>query len=912
MAELYDVEAGFPVNGLTEVTPYADQESGTSADILNVVPFGLDGRLRGARRSGLDKFSSQTVNGVNEVQCVSVVSATNVEPVLGSAQVFIKGNLSDASGFSVLASSDGTEQSLDASNVCLGAVFGPDDNVYVVRASGNNVLLEKHPVAGGGATFSVTMFVDSTTPAEKKLLGMAIDEDTVFVWYSAIDNLGEGVMRFTFAGVNRDSSTKGVFLRAENDATSIERAFYGAGDNGSRIGWDVIPSTSHFGMKLYQGKLAMVAAPLKDGGTTSEHELVLYVVDLKTGIIDVVHDLGFDGTASSTNKAVFIDLEFGLDGFIYVLFKDDDTSGSDDVYLIRKIDSAGNGIWEISMDNGVLAVDASPKSICWNPERGMLVCCGENLLGDASIGLIVIDPDSKGIVDYALPASVDDWTCVRCDVNGDYYLWKSAGGSDHVIQLDSDLSTTNWTKTLTGVADQNRVGVNQFWNSGADEQGSTRYQETIAISNGVASKMTASTSTAITGGSGFNNAATTIYSANFGILTFFADGTTAYYYDPSEGASGSVVDWASKVQYGILPNNSSGGFPYIESWNRRLIIFGLAEDPSNWYMCAKNNPFDWKQQSNVIGAAISGRTSPAGLYPGRIYGVIPYNDDLAIFGGDHSMYQISGDPAVDASFDLITDTVGIAPGRAWCKDGFGAVYFFGNNGGIYKMSLNSPPQRISNRSIDKRFENIDLPNTTVHLVWDSLEQGIHVMIRPNDGTTNATQYFFDFRTEGWFPYKFGSVDYQAWCVGVSELDEPQDQKILIGCTDGYIRKFNRAVNTDDGTIFAGHFTLGPWIARQGSRQQLMMHQMDLVVGYGSSLKCEVVTGADSEDVIRTDIPSETRRVVYNAELNERTTNIHHPRTVGRSLAVKIKSEDAVARGMNFESFRAQMSDVRQL
>jgi hypothetical protein len=912
MAEMYDVEAGFPVNGLTEVTPYADQEAGTSADILNVFPFGLDGRLRGARRSGLDKFSSAQVNGTNEVQCVTVVSATNVKPVLGSKNVFIKGNLADANGFSLLASADGAEVSLNASNVALGAVFGPDDNIYVVRASGNNVLLEKHPIAGGGATFSVTMFVDSTTPAAKKLLGMAIDEDTVFVWYSAIDNLGEGVMRFTFAGVNRDSATKGVFLRAENDATSIERAFYGVGDNGSRVGWDVVPSTSHFAMKLYQGKLAMIGAPLKDGGTDTEHELVLYVVDLKTGIIDAVHDLGFDGTVSSPGKAIFIDLEFGLDGFIYVLFKDDDT---DDTYLIRKIDVGGNGIWEISMDNSVLAVDASPKSICWNPKRNMLVCCGENLLGDASIGLIVIDPDSKGIVDYALPAGVDDWTCVRCDVNGDYYLWKSAGATNNVIQFDSNMVDTNWTAALTSAADQNRVCVNQFWNSGADEQGSTRYQETIAVSNGVVSKMTTSSSTAITGGGSLNAAATTIYSTNFGILTFFADGTTAYYYDPSAGTAGEVKSWAADVQYGILPNDSNGGFPYIETWNRRIVIFGLANDPSNWYMSASNNPFDWKQQSNVIGSAISGRTSPASLYPGRIYGVIPYNDDLAIFGGDHSMYQISGDPAVDAKFDLITDTVGIAPGRAWCKDGFGAVYFFGNNGGIYKMSLNSPPQRISNRSIDKRFENIDLTATTVHLVWDSLEQGIHVMIRPNDPadtTTNALQYFFDFRTEGWFPYKFGLPSYQPWAVGASELDEPQDQKILLGGTDGYIRKFNRAVNTDDGTVFAGHFTLGPWIARKGSRSQLMMHQMDMVVGYGSSLKCEVITGADAEDVIRTDIPSETRRVVYNAELNERTTNIHHPRSSGRALAVKIKSEDAVARGMNFESFRAQMSDVRQL
>lgn len=910
MAEPYEVEAGFPLNGLSEVTPYSDQEAGTSADMLNVFPFGSDGRLRGSRRPGLDKFCSATVNGANKVECVATVSATKVDPVLGAANVFIKGNVGDAVGFSVLAAADGTEQSLHATDVAFGAVFGPAEHVYVVFADSNSVKLVKYTMAGS-EVWEVTMFVDITTPAEIELLGLAIDEDTIFVWYGEIDNIGEGIMRFALSdGANRDSTTKGVFVRAESDATSIERAFAGV----TSAGWDVIPATSHSGMKLYQGKLAIIGAPLKDGGTDTEHELVLYVMDLKTGIIDAVHDLGIDGTASSTKKAVFLDMEFGLDGFIYVLFKDDDTSGSTDIFLIRKIDSAGNGIWEIKMTE---AEGAAPTSICWNPDRGMLVVVGDTLFGDAQISLAVIEPDSKGIVDYSRPEASDDWSCVRCDIDGNYYLWDSVDATHNVIRLlPADLVNNDWTKTLTSVVSQSKVAVNQFWNSGADEQGSTRYQETIAISNGAAFKLSESggagtgydTSTAIAGSEVFSTSVNTIYSANFGILVFFADGVNAWYYDPSEGTDGTMLDWADNVIYGILPNDSNGGFPYIEAWDRRLIVFGLQEDPSNWYMCAANNPFDWKQQSNVIGAAISGRQSPAGLYPrgDRVYGIIPYNEDLVIFAGDHSMYQLSGDPAVDAKFDLITDTVGIAPGRAWCKDGFGAVYFFGNNGGVYKMSLNSPPQRISNRSIDKRFENIDLPNSIVRLLWDSILQGIHVFITPTDGTTNTLQYYFDFRTEGWFPYKFADVDYQPYSVGVSEQDLPQDQKILLGCKDGYIRKFNNALNTDDSTIFAGHFTLGPWIPREGSNHQLMLHRMDLVVGAGSSLKCEVLSGIDAEDVV-TD-----GRSIYSTKLNEKRSNTHHPRVSGKSIMVKIKSEDAVARGMNFEAFKGQMSDVRNL
>lgn len=909
MPEPYEVEAGFPLSGLSEVTPFADQEEGTSADMLNVLPFGADGRLRGQRRSGIDKFCSVQVGGAaNEIQGIGHITATNVDAVLGTGDVFIKGSTSGTAGYNLLDATTGAQRALHASKVALGAIFGPDGHVYVVVFTGSNVNLEKYVVSDGltvGGDFPVTMFTDSDTPAPEKLLGMAIDEDTVFIWYQAIDNIGEGVMRFDFLGANKDSSTEGVFIRAETDSTSIERTV-----GGVFTGWPFLPSTSHHGMKLYQGKLAMYGTPLKDGGDANEHDAVLYVVDLKTGIPDATHVLGVDGTASSDDKAVAIDIEFGLDGFIYLLFKDDDTSGSNDVYLIRKVDSAGNPIWEISMKNEDLTNDAIVRSICWNPDRGMLVICGENLFGETGISLAVIDPDSKGIIDYAKPNNSSDWNCVRCDKDGNYYLWESTG-TGSVMKLDAAFAAVSAFGSsgivATNTNDQNRVALNTFWNSGADEQGSTRYQETLCVSDGSVYKLTSDAAAPVAGGSGvLESDADTIYTTNFGILMFFADGFNSYYYDPSEGDSGTVIDWKTKVEYGILPQDSIGGFPYIETWSRRLIIFGLTDDPSNWYMCAKNNPFDWKQQSNVFDAAISGRTSPAGLYQGRIYGVIPYNDDLAIFAGDHSMYQISGDPAVDAEFDLITDTVGIAPGRAWCKDGFGAVYFFGNNGGIYKMSLNSPPQRISNRSIDKRFENVDLPNSLVRLVWDNLLQGIHVFITPTDGETNATQYFFDFRTEGWFPYQFASVNHQPYSVTVVDLDEPQDQVILLGGKDGHVRKFNDAVNTDDGEIFDGHFVLGPWISREGSRHQLMMYRMDMVVGAGSSLNCEVLSGADAENVIS------SGRSMYETPLNEKKANIHHPRTSGRALAVKIKSEDTIARGMNFESFRAQMADVRQL
>jgi hypothetical protein len=885
--ESYEIEAGFPINGLTEVTPYSDQETGTSASMLNVFPFDSSGRLRGSRRPGVEKWCPDQVSGTNKVQCLTSISATKVEPVLGDGRVWIKGTKTGTTNCALLASATGVESTI-ALATPLGAVFGPDGYVYVVAYSGSNIQLSSYDAAGSAVLSPVTMFVDgSAAPADLKLLGMAIDEDTVFIWYSDIDNIGEGIVRATFAGVNRDSSTSGVFIRAETDATSIEKVFGGV----ANAGWSVLPSTSHHGMKLYLGKLAIVGAPLKDGGTSTEHELVLYIVDLKTGIVDAIHDLGLDGTASSADKGIVRDIEFGLDGFIYVLMRD---NGTDNTNYLRKIDGSGNGIWEIQMSSS-----CTPMSISWNPKRSLLAICGDTLFEDTNISLALIDVDSKGVVEYCKPvvsAPSVLWSVVRCDREGNFYLSRST----RALRLSADLVTNLWYFAVNA-NDQNRIAINTYWNSGSDEQGSQRYQVVLGVSNGTIKKITTSGATSITGGTSvLSTTAQTIYSANFGVLTFFADGEGAYYYDAS---ADEVYNWTDEVVYGILPNDMNGGFPYIEQWNRRLVIFGVEDDPSNWYMSAKNNPFDWKQQTNVTGASISGRTSPAGLYPGRLYGVIPYNDDLAIFAGDHTMYQLSGDPATTSTFDLITDTVGIAPGRAWCKDGFGAVYFFGNNGGIYKMSLNSPPQRISNKSIDKQFENVDLPNSVVHLVWDSLLQGIHVYITPVTPAM-TTQYFFDFRTEGWFPYALNSKQQQPYSVTVSDPDEPQDRKILMGGNDGYVRSFNASLLTDDGVYFEAYFMLGPWIPRTGTGSQVMMHRMDLVVGSGSGLDVEVQSGADAQNVI------ESGRSKYETHVKFKQANIHHPMVSGRAVALKVKSRDLVS--MGFESFRATMSDARYL
>jgi len=886
-----NVKAGFPVNGLAEVTPYSDTETGTSADMLNVVPFDRDGRLRGANRYGLEKWSDQQISGSNRIQCLQTVSATYVEPVLGDGTMVNAGDSGAASpDFQFRAPADGTATDAASSDTYLGSVWGADDKCFVILHNSTTVKLERRDQATPAtADYSVTIFTAGSAPAADHLYGLTVDEDTVYVWYEDIDNIGEGILRLDVAdGLNRDSTTDGVWIRAEIDATHIELVFGGV----SNAGWDTITSTSHSMMKAFAGKIACVSAPLEDGGGATDHELVLYIINSKTGIIDAVHDLGLDGNSGSANQGTFKDLEFGLDGFIYVLTMDNETAGSDDDHYLRKIDTSGNGIWELE-----LGTTNAVESVCWNPDRSMLALCGSSVLGTGE-PLVIIDPDSKGIVDYAGPGSPTTWDMVRCDKSGNYYLWDSS--TPQITKASAAFAET-WTKTDLVSTNQNRGSINTFWNPGHDEQGSTRYQHTIAVCNGTLKTVTTTTSATPTGGSSaFDSSQQVIYAANLGVFTFFADGTNAKYYDPVDD---EVKGWQANMRYGTLPT----GFNQIEIWNNQLLLFDIDDDPSNYYFLAQGDPFDMKLQTGVAGGAISGRLSSAGLFAkgtDKLVAAIPYNTDLLILGGDHSIWQMSLDPAVDAQQDLITDSVGIAPGRAWCRDSYYNIYFFGNDGGIYRLGLDAPPERISNRAIDDRFIDVDVANSTIYLVWNARDQGVIVTIRNNDGTTATTHYFYDFRTEGWFPWKFGELDHNPNAITIFDQDAPQDRKILYGGGDGYIRNLVATATDDDGTLFDRYFVLGPFVSQDSPHQSLLMTHLDVVVGNGVDMTVDVLSGPDAETVIR------NGRKRYRKEITEQALNVTHPFVSGKSLAVRCRTRSN--RDVEFEGMTATLEPIRSL
>ena len=427
MPEPYMVDAGFPVSGIAEVTPFGDQEAGTSPDMLNLLPFDEHGRLRGRRRPGLTKFCPDQINGTNRVQSVANLSATYVKPVLGDGTVCMNGKNAATTDMSFRANDgSGTNTDVSLTHTFLGSTFGPDGKCYVVEYTATAVYLSRVQT-NGTIDYTASIFTAGSAVSEKQLIGICADEDTIYVWYLDINNIGEGIMRLNQAdGTSRDSTTGGVWVRAEGDATNAERVFGGVGMS-SNTPYDVVETDSHSMMVTYLGYLICVGAPVLSTDVAT-NQLVVYIINTKTGIPDAVHDLGVDGTSTSNEKGVFIDLAIGLDGFIYVLYKDLDTvTAANTETYIRKISVDGTALWEIQHK-------ATPTiySLCWVPDRNVIAVCGSAVLGTGGT-LALIDPDAKGIIDYDSPSSIADWNLVRSTADGDIVLW--LGGNPTIVRL---------------------------------------------------------------------------------------------------------------------------------------------------------------------------------------------------------------------------------------------------------------------------------------------------------------------------------------------------------------------------------------------------------------------------------------------------------------------------------------------
>jgi hypothetical protein len=342
----------------------------------------------------------------------------------------------------------------------------------------------------------------------------------------------------------------------------------------------------------------------------------------------------------------------------------------------------------------------------------------------------------------------------------------------------------------------------------AVDQPSPRAQTLLAVSNGKIKKVTPSGVTSPAGVGTLTQpeldpASPYIDSAVLFGKVYFTDGLSYRVYDPRNDF---VSEWLA-TDAGTLPNRCK----LLTNWRGRAVLARGADDPHNWHMSEQGSPTNWDIFPPVQTAtqAISGNNARAGLCPDLINSLIPYNDDLLLFGCDSSLWMMRGDPMAGGVFDLVSDVTGVAFGRSWAKDPEGTLYFFGSRGGVYIMKPGNVPVSMTQSTIERRLNNVNLSQFYVEMFWNTYDDGLHVFLMPFTDTASRTKHYFWERKSGaWYEDTFALTKQPSAAV-VIDGDAADDRCLLIGTYDSSVVRWDKLATSDDGQLIDGKVLIGP-------------------------------------------------------------------------------------------------------
>ncbi len=386
----------------------------------------------------------------------------------------------------------------------------------------------------------------------------------------------------------------------------------------------------------------------------------------------------------------------------------------------------------------------------------------------------------------------------------------------------------------------------------------------------------------ISGGSGGLRTGGRVMSTQAFSRVYFVDGNNYRVWNP---IANTFTAWVPTD--GNLPDDADGNgnsdtgksARLITTWRGRVVLSGAGDDPHNWFMSEVGDPLNWDYTpaDQSESQAVAGNNSPAGLIGDVVTALIPYSDDLLLFGADASLWRMTGDPMAGGRIDLVSDITGVAFGRAWCKDPEGFVYFFGQMGGMYRMAPGGIPERLSNRRIEQRLQDVDTGANVILMAWDHVLQGVHLTITPFDTNRKGEHYFWDKRTESFHPYSFhdGSLDPTA--VYVIDGDNPEDRLMLFGGRNGYLRRFYE-LTSHDAPVTAGspdeaissYVWLGPMVG--GTDREVKVRGWRFVMGENTdAAEFEVYAGDSVEEAFESEtaVFSGTLGPGRNPRINER-------------------------------------------
>ena len=399
---------------------------------------------------------------------------------------------------------------------------------------------------------------------------------------------------------------------------------------------------------------------------------------------------------------------------------------------------------------------------------------------------------------------------------------------------------------------------------------------------------------------------TTIHATNGLTLTPDpGDGTCAYHIERGpkiyDYATNALTLWTATTDLGQVPT----GADQIYRYRARMLMGGQGR---LWYMSRQYDPLDWDYGAadTDYSRAVAGQNAEAGDIGQPITAISPHNDDYVIFGSANQVYILRGDPTFDgASLGPLSKAIGIVGTDAWTETDNGELVFLASSG-VYGIAPGGTgrPQLLST-AIPRALNNLTHELYQVSLEYDSKDEGIHIFVWQS-GVLH-THYWMDWRTKGFFPVAIPSdlVPYSTYSIGSAVQNT---STVLLGCSDGYVRRISEFEQTDDGTEIESHVEIGPIMLGDGkTREGFLVMLMAMLDVNSGSVDWSVRTGVSNQAAI---LAGTLTSGTWDETTGMQATN--WPKAKGFAAILRLDNSGTAPWAMEQVSARIQLADQQRM
>jgi hypothetical protein len=271
-------------------------------------------------------------------------------------------------------------------------------------------------------------------------------------------------------------------------------------------------------------------------------------------------------------------------------------------------------------------------------------------------------------------------------------------------------------------------------------------------------------------------------------------------YTPSTDVLTSLMASSGKGQVPV-------GCEFVELYRDRLVWACTVDYPHQWWMSRSGDPldYDYGADEDDGARAMSGAASDAGLIAEPITGVRPLSDDFLAFGCENSLWVMRGDPAYGGQLDAVSRVAGMIKGGC-CRGPSGELIFLSRNG-LCMYVPGGGVTELSREKLPKELQEVDTNQYKVSMTFDLRGYGVHIFLT---GRTSRTRlhWWYDYQSRGFWPesYPANLEPFAAvWYTPVAGVDA----SVVLGCRDGYLRRFDDGNDTDEGTEISSYVLYGP-------------------------------------------------------------------------------------------------------